>query len=71
MGEGKPRDEDLHFELIEQGKVDPLRRLVAARPELLDARPFVEMLLEHGADAGIRSAKGMTAAEIAEMLRSA
>ena len=44
MGDRKPRDEDLYFELIEQGKVDPLRRLVADRPELLDARPFVEML---------------------------
>lgn len=38
MGEGKPRDENLYFELIEQGEVDSLRRLVADRPELLLAR---------------------------------
>ena len=38
MGEGKPRDEDLYYELIEQGEVDSLRRLVADRPELLRAR---------------------------------
>jgi ankyrin repeat protein len=29
---------DLYFKLIEQGDADPLRRLVAERPELLEAR---------------------------------
>jgi len=38
MGDTRPRDEDLYFELIEQGKVEPLRHLVADRPELLAAR---------------------------------
>lgn len=31
-----------------------------------DSRPFVEMLLEHGADVNTRTTKGMTAVEIAE-----
>jgi ankyrin repeat protein len=51
---------------IDRGAGGTALHAAAAMRYAQDARPFIRMLLEQGADPTIRSTKGMTAAEVAE-----